>query len=406
MLKIVNTVRCLLLAVTVVFLSVLLYSFYTIPDEIYTLQDEDSGVHDIYTLTYDTADATGMRSFSTGSYKVKVSLFNMPIKDSVLTVGERKYVAISGDIIGLRLFTEGVLIVDIDTIQCDTGTFCPGESAGLCKGDIIYSIDGEKVLSSQSVNNKIKYSGGRSLEIEYIRNGKHYITSLTPVLSNYDSSYKGGLWIRDSAAGIGTVSFFDVKTGMFAALGHAVCDVDTGDILPLMGGDAVSAKIVGCNKGVSGKAGELCGMFEKNSVGVLLSNGETGVIGVFDEWDKNAELFPVASPSEVHKGKAEIVSTVDDEGKKYYDIEIQKITADASDNKNMVIKVTDDELIAKTGGIVQGMSGSPIIQDGKLVGVVTHVLVNDPTKGYGIFTENMTSPKESFAYTEESACAA
>lgn len=406
MLKIVNAIKYLLLTLTAVFLSVLLYSFYTVPDEIYTLQDEQSGVHDIYTLTYDTADGAGMRSFSAGSYKVKVSLFNMPIKDSILTVGERRYVAISGDIIGLRLFTEGVLIVDIDSVQSDEGSFCPGESAGLCRGDIIYSIDGEKTLSSQSVNNKIRYSGGRSLELEYVRNGNHYITYLTPVLSSYDNSYKGGLWIRDSAAGIGTVSFFDVKTGMFAALGHAVCDVDTGDILPLLGGDAVSAKIIGCNKGVSGKAGELCGMFEKESVGVLLSNNATGVIGLFDEWDKNAELYPVASPSEVHKGKAQIASTVDASGKKYYDIEIQKITVNASDNKNMVIRVTDEALISKTGGIVQGMSGSPIIQDGKLVGVVTHVLVNDPTRGYGIFIDNMMGSAEGLSLIEAESEAA
>lgn len=406
MLKFVNTVKYLLLTVTVGFLSVLLYSFYTVPDEIYTLQDEQSRVHDIYTLTYDTADATTVRSFSAGSYKVKVSLFNMPIKDSVLTVGERRYVAISGEIIGLRLFTEGVLIVDVDKVQCGSESFCPGESAGLCKGDIIYSIDGEKTLSSQSVNNKIKYSGGRSLEIEYIRNGTHYVTYLTPVISSHDNSYKGGLWVRDSAAGIGTVSFFDVKTGMFAALGHAVCDIDTGEILPLLGGDAVSARIVGCNKGVSGKAGELCGMFEKKSIGVLLSNSSTGIIGIFDEWDKNAELYPVAAPSEAHKGKAKIVSTVDATGKKYYDIEIQKITENAADNKNMVIKVTDESLISKTGGIVQGMSGSPIIQDGKLIGVVTHVLVNDPTKGYAIFIENMTGSAEGMSHIQSESEAA
>lgn len=388
MVKAVSFVRYLLMSVTVAFLGVLLFSFYTVPDEIDSLQGESNDVSDIYTLTYETAQSDGMRSLAEGSYKVKVSFFSMPIKDLTVNVRSRQYVALSGDIIGLRLFTEGVMIVDVDTVETMSGGRSPGQQAGLQAGDIISRINGETALSSQKVNELIKGSGGDVLEIEYIRNGEYFTTKLIPAYST-DNSYKGGLWIRDSAAGIGTVSFYDVKTGVFASLGHAVCDIDTGQVLPLLNGDVVSAQIIGCNKGVSGKAGELCGMFNSESVGVLLSNSETGVYGIFDEWDENAELYPVATASEIETGQAQIISTVNGNNKEYYDIEILKITDENEENKHMVIEVIDEDLINVTGGIVQGMSGSPVIQNGRLIGVVTHVLVNNPKKGYAIFAETM-----------------
>ena len=234
----------------------------------------------------------------------------------------------------------------------------------------------------------VKNGGGELMEIEYIRNGENHITRLLPAYGT-DNTYKCGLWIRDSAAGIGTVSFYDVNTGAFASLGHAVCDIDTGEILPLLNGDVVSAQIVSCNKGVCGKAGELCGMFNNESTGVILHNGATGVYGVFDEWDKDAEVYPVATCSEIEAGEAQILSTVDSGGSEFYDIKILKLDENNNENKHMVIEVTDEALIEKTGGIVQGMSGSPIIQDGKLVGVVTHVLVNNPKKGYAILATEM-----------------
>ncbi|MBQ8503264.1 MAG: SpoIVB peptidase [Clostridia bacterium] len=391
MIKAVRTIKYILSAITLCFLLLLVYSFYTVPDEIYSVSDEDIRVNDFYTITYEESEIAGIsRSSEAGRYKVRISLFNaIPVKDSSLTVSERQYVTLSGEIIGLRLFTDGVMIVGIDSIETENGSVSPGQSAGLETGDVICSINGITTESSSKVNELISGSEGKVLEIEYVRNGEHRKTEFTPVFSLNEQKYKGGLWVRDSAAGIGTMTFYDNDTGAFAALGHAVCDVDTGEVLPLSNGDIVSAGITGCTKGTNGRAGELCGVFTGNSIGVLFKNSDCGIFGVLNGCDSNTSEVPVATEHEIEKGPAQIVSTVDENGAQYYDIEITKISTDDSEHKNMVIKVTDEELLEKTGGIVQGMSGSPIVQNGKLVGAVTHVLVNDPTKGYGIFIENM-----------------
>lgn len=387
--KIINAVRYTLLTITFSFLCLLVYSFYSVPDDIYKFSDENINVYDFLTVTYEDDVLQSRSSSKAGRYEVKISLFNaIPVKNSSLTVSDRQYLAISGDIIGLRLFTKGVMIVGVDSVETANGTFSPGNSAGLVKGDVIISVNGIEIENSNRLNEIISMSEGQALEILYTRHLQSYVTHLTPVYSASEQKYKGGLWVRDSAAGIGTMTFYDCESGVFAALGHGVCDIDTGEILPLSDGDIVSAGITGCTKGVKGKAGELCGVFQSDSIGRLYFNTEKGIYGVLNNYDKNAESLPVATGKEIKKGKAQIVSTVDGNGKQYYDIEILKVSENDK-SKNMVIKVTDKELIEKTGGIVQGMSGSPIVQNGRLVGAVTHVLVGDPTKGYGIFIENM-----------------
>ncbi len=384
-------IRTVLLSLTLCLLFVLVYSFYTLPDEIYSVADEEIKVNDFYTVTLQDSEIEGMaRNRDTGKYKVQISLFNaIPVKNSSLTVTQRRYVNLSGEIIGLRLFTQGVMIVGIDVVETDKGSVCPGNAAGLLKGDVICAIDGIETHSSSKVNELISQSGGRVLRVEYMRNGERHKTDFTAAFSLSEQKYKGGLWVRDSAAGIGTMTCFDGETGAFAALGHAVCDIDTGEILPLSNGDIVLAEIMSCNKGSSGRAGELCGVFKSDSIGVLMKNSERGLFGVLNYTVDNNLKVPVATENEVEKGEAQILSTVDSGAPQYYDIEILKISKDDTAHKNMVIKVTDEELIEKTGGIVQGMSGSPIVQNGRLVGAVTHVLVGDPTKGYGIFIENM-----------------
>ncbi len=344
-----------------------------------------------------SANATVSNS---GGYETSVKLFNIfPIKSAKVNVSERKYVVLGGDVFGIRLYTKGVMVVKIDSVVTDSGNVSPGNKAGLKVGDMILSVDGVDIDDNKTLSKIISSSDGQSLTMKIRRNDNEFDISFRPVKATSDSKFKGGLWIRDSTAGIGTMTYFDRYSGIFAGLGHAVCDVDTGEIMPLSGGDAVEATVKGCYKGTEGTPGELCGVFSGKSMGDLFINGNTGIYGVLSDYDKNAQLIPVALPSEVSTGNAEIISTVDENGPQHYTIEITKISTGSSDMHNLIIKVTDNSLIEKTGGIVQGMSGSPIIQNGKLVGAVTHVFVDNATEGYGIFAQNMVETQLSLEET-------
>ena len=392
MAKTILFIRGILLTVTAVFLAALIYGFYAVPDEIISVREKPANVSFVYTLTYEESKLREkIQSQEKGdTYDVNVSFLKiLPVKNSSLTVSERDYVAISGELFGLRLFTEGIIIVGIDEVKTAKGNISPARKAGLQKGDVIISIDNVKVKSCNEVSEIIEKSSGRVMKLKCSRKGKTFETDFRTAYSETEGKYKAGIWIRDSAAGIGTMTFFDPQRKTFAALGHGVCDVDTGEILPVFEGDIVKADVNGCYKGQKGKAGELCGVFSSESKGVLYLNSKCGVYGELFSLPETDTLYPVAFNDEVKKGKAQIVSTVDEKGPQLYDIEITKISEENSEDKNLVIKITDDDLLNKTGGIVQGMSGSPVIQDGKLVGAVTHVFINDPTQGYAIFSRTM-----------------
>ena len=307
-------------------------------------------------------------------------------------MSQRRYVTVGGGIFGIRLYTRGVLIVGSEEIDTAAGAVSPAARAGLKKGDIILEINGAPVSRNNDISSAVESSGGDEIELLIERAGKRQTVSLLPVRSRTDKKFKAGLWVRDSSAGIGTVTFYDRKNGIFAGLGHAVCDVDTGEVLPISGGDAVNAAIKGCYKGKDGSPGELCGVFAPGEIGELYENCGIGVYGAFEALPQGEEI-PVAIIDEVKTGKAQIISTVDGNGPQYYDIEITKLYT-KSGQRNMTVEVCDERLIEKTGGIVQGMSGSPIIQNGMLVGAVTHVFVNDPRKGYAIFAQTMIDEAE------------
>lgn len=393
MVKGIKLIKNLIIAITVLTLSLTVYGFYTVPDEIYTVSGEEIGVNSLFKVTYVRQGDNLKRSTGTqkeGKYEVNVSLLGaIPIKSSSLTVSSRYYVVPSGDIFGLRLFTEGVVIVKIENVDTATGNFSPASAAGLAVGDVIVKVDESKVTSSNELSNLLSQKDKSSFNISFIRDGKELKTTLNTAMSVSEGKNKAGMWIRDSAAGIGTLTFYEPNSKIFAGLGHGVCDIDTGEILPLSDGDIVAAKVCGCYKGTSGKAGELCGSFLNESIGILYSNNSKGVYGLMTKKLKCDGAMPIAFSNEIELGKAQIIASVDENGPKYYDIEITRISPSNGENKNLVIKITDNELIEKTGGIVQGMSGSPIIQNEMLVGAVTHVLVNDPQKGYGIFAQSM-----------------
>ena len=325
--------------------------------------------------------------------QAQLMLFGVvPVKTvDVLTVQET-WVVPCGTSFGIKMFTDGVVIVGTADIQTDGKISNPATQAGLKTGDIILSIDGKQVDANEEVAEIIENSQGKTLEILAMRNEEPIKATLCPVKSDVDGSFKGGLWVRDSTAGIGTITFYDPNTDSFGGLGHGICDVDTGELMPLGSGEIVPVTISGIVKGQKGKAGELKGYFSSDlSIGTLSINGEAGVYGRLDSNPvSGVSAVQVAMRHEVSPGDAKIIATLDETGPKEYDIQIESVNyREDAVSKNLVIRVTDPELLSLTGGIVQGMSGSPIIQNGKLVGAVTHVFVNDPTRGYGIFAENM-----------------
>ena len=337
--------------------------------------------------------------------KSNLMLFNLiPIKEVNVQVVQEKEVIPCGIPFGIKMFTEGVVVVGMADVKTDSGNCNPAKDAGLKTGDVILSIDNCQVNTNEEVSKRILNCQGQKLILCVRRSNVTFTTELTPVKSAADQSYKAGLWVRDSSAGIGTLTFYDADQGTFAGLGHGICDVDTGEILPLLNGEIVTAAISGVTKGVKGTPGELRGYFSDNrAIGNLYANLETGVYGSMLRQPVSNQAVPVAMKQEVKPGEAQVLTTIDGVTPAYYSIEIERVNyKENQPTKNMVIRITDSRLLENTGGIVQGMSGSPIIQNGKLIGAVTHVLVNDPARGYAIFAENMLEVSQSL-YQQKAA---
>ena len=291
---------------------------------------------------------------------------------------------------GVKFYTDGVMVVGFCDVDTGKGSINPATRAGLHAKDVILKINGETLHGAADMTERIEASGGRPLQLLCRRGSKEFETSLTPVLSATEKTYKTGIWVRDSGAGIGTVTFLFPDSGAFAGLGHGICDADTGALVEMRKGAVSDVTISSVVKGASGAPGELKGHFNPGRSGALLGNSNCGVWGVFsDVPDCPNDPLPVGLRDDVKEGNAYILCTATDGEMQKYDIRISNIKRDAKGSKCFTVTVTDPDLLALTGGIVQGMSGSPIIQNGKLVGAVTHVLINDPTTGYGIFLENM-----------------
>lgn len=366
------------------------------PDSIQLLENEELHGSGIYSLSnaqeaVQSANSKVLPSVvQDESYTVNISVLNtIPVKSSTVTVSKRRYAVPSGDIFGVKIFTDGVLIVGMDDVFTDNGAVNPAKEAGLKVGDIILSVN-EVPISKTTQLTEALQNAEDTATVCVRRDGKEITAQLKLAYSQNEHIKKVGLWVRDSTAGVGTMTFYDPDTGVFGGLGHAICDVDTGEIMPFQSGIAVKTEVNGCYKGSPGITGELCGVFQDQNIGTLYNNKQTGVYGILEGFDKAAVPLPVATKKEVKTGYAQIISTVDETGPHYYDVQIKKIYPNSDENgKNMIIEVTDDALIAKTGGIIQGMSGSPIVQNGMLVGAVTHVFVNNALQGYGIFAETM-----------------
>ena len=334
---------------------------------------------------------------NTSNISIDLKMFGViPVSKAQVQVIDQLQVALLGQPFGMKLYTEGVLVVDFTDIIINGNKYNPARDAGLKKGDYILSANGKSLSVNEDLVEAVKNSKGENMHLKISRNSNTLNLNVTPVMQEETGDYKIGVWVRDSGAGIGTLTFYSPAYNVICGLGHGVCDEDTGGLLTLKKGEIVSAEIFSVDKGVEGTPGQLNGRLKNNTIGEIKLNSQCGVYSLPTKSVTVNSLTEIALKNEVENGDAKILCTVEGETPKFYSCKITlKKGKYNSPTQNMIVTVTDETLLEKTGGIVQGLSGSPILQNGKLVGAVTHVLVDDPAKGYGIFAENMLETAQS-----------
>ena len=393
--------RCKSIFLTLlIFLSVLssyyIYSYTNIPSS-YSLIEGRTIKYDfnipMVKATVNDISVSSDQSTFRRAYTVDTKLLGiLPLKAVDINIIPETKLIPCGFSFGVKLYTNGLMVVGSSNIQTSTGSRNPMNEAGIKAGDVLLKVNNIDMENIDDFIDVVQNSEGKSMVFTLGRKKKNYDTVVTPVKSDINDKYAVGMWVRDSSAGIGTMTFIDENSGMFVGLGHGICDMDTNDLMPLKSGTAVRASITGIRKGESGTPGELKGVFDEEMyIGSLLSNDETGIYGKIEgEIEDCLPALPIALSNEIYTGPAKIYANVEGKKVEQYDIEIVKIFKNiSSPTKNMIIRITDPDLLKATSGIVQGMSGCPIIQDGKIIGAITHVLVNEPNKGFAIFIENM-----------------
>ncbi len=324
------------------------------------------------------------------SFEVDLKIFGViPFSTVNVEIVDDMYVSVLGNPFGMKIYTDGVLVIEATDVNTVDGKVNPAVEAGIKVGDYIKTVNGDVVTCNEELSQYITNCGGKTIELEVVRDGKNFKCEVKPVLDNDSGVYRIGIWVRDSSAGIGTLTFYSPTTNVVCGLGHGICDADTETLLKIEQGELVEAAIVDVEKGSAGNPGALKGKFTYDSIADIALNCEQGVYGVVNEKITAANLTEIAMKQEVKNGEAQILCTVNGDMPKLYSCEIKRTGESNSKTQNLIVNVTDNELINTTGGIVQGMSGSPILQDGKLVGALTHVLVSDSLTGYGIYAENM-----------------
>ena len=394
----------LIIILMIIYIYTLIISY--IPDNLIVFEGENLNINTILGINikqknnYDTvltsSNIENQKIDEVGTTTISVNLFeNFFIKDVNVSVIPKTKVIPVGDIAGVKLYTSGVLVVGMSEIEgIDNNKYKPYENSGIEEGDMIIEIEDKAITCTSDLIDMVNKSNGKEIDIEYVRDGQTEKCSMTPT-KTAENEYKLGLWVRDSAAGVGTVTFYEPETKMFGALGHGITDIDTDKLLNIASGEFVTTRVVSIKKGEKGNTGKIQGTIENSkNIGQIYKNTNFGIYGRVDNLssiniDKNKEM-EVAYREEIKMGKATILCSLDNQNVEEYEIEIEKIYINNNyDNKSMLIKVTDPKLLQKTGGIIQGMSGSPIIQNGKFVGAVTHVLLNNPEEGYAVFGDLM-----------------
>ncbi len=382
----------LMLSLTLLFIFFLgIAVAYFTPHSLTVSRDSSMGFCN-FPLSFDTY-TTASSDITNGTHaKGELKLFNViPVKNIDITFSERPLVHVGGEPFGIRIYTDGLVVSKISDIPTSEGKKIPANDAGISVGDTVLSVNGERLKTNEQLLSAVEKSNGNPIKVSLNSGGNVRNTVITPVVDSQIGKWRIGLWVRDSCAGIGTLTFSDPFTHTLAGLGHGITDSESGIIMPLSEGDIVKANITSVSKSTGGCPGALCGYFsDDDSSGEIRANDECGIFGKYNKRFGEGRLIPVAFRQEVVRGPAKLRTTISGRIPEEYDIYIEDISYNGSNiTKNMVIHITDDRLLDKTGGIVQGMSGSPIIQDGRLVGAVTHVFINDPSRGYAVFAENM-----------------
>lgn len=326
-----------------------------------------------------------------GKIDFDLSFFNIfKLKEINVNVISKTKVIPMGNAIGMKLYTDGVLVVGMSEIEGKK----PYENSGIKEGDRIVQIDKKAIDNTEDLMEAVNKCSGKEISVKYIRDNTTITTSIKPI-KNSGNQYKIGLWVRDAAAGVGTLTFYEPSSGMFGTLGHGILDVDTSELIKIANGELVTTNILNITKGKKGDPGEIRGTIESgHTIGNIDKNISFGVFGTLNKTPyiniQNNDEIEVALREEIKIEDAQIICELENGKREKYNIKIQKVFLNNNkDNKSMLIKITDEKLLEKTGGIIQGMSGAPIIQNGKFIGAVTHVLVNDPTIGYGVFADIM-----------------
>ena len=392
----------------VFFLSIL-YAYVLvitmIPNELVVFEGENISMKTLLGLSIKNSESETVETSSNNGSKIsdeigkstlEVSLFDQVFLKSVeVNVLPKTKVIPVGNIAGVKLYTNGVLVVGMSEIEgSDNKKYKPYENTGIQEGDRIIKINNKHINSTQDLIETVNMSNGNNINLEYVHQQETKECSITPVQTN-NQEYKLGLWVRDSAAGVGTVSFYEPSTKTFGALGHGITDIDTSELINIASGEFVTTRVLNITKGESGNPGKIQGTIEnQKNIGNISKNSRFGIYGIVEDLSSltidTSKEMEVALRDEIEVGKATILCSLDNQKPQEYEIEIEKIYKDNNyDNKSMKIKVTDEKLLEKTGGIIQGMSGSPVIQNGKFVGAVTHVLVNNPEEGYAVFGDIM-----------------
>ena len=372
---------CSTLAFVMLIASIFVFYGALIPETVACFSGEDMPSY--LGATYeelDPGDNTSAVNITHGQYKL---FGTIPIKSVTVAKLEDTKVYVGGVPFGIKFFTKGISVVGFEDEANN-----PAYKAGLRLYDTIVKANGKEISGIADLSQAVE--GGGTIELTYLRAGKEYKIKFSPKYSENEKKYTLGLWLKDSGAGIGTLTYV-LEDGGFGGLGHGICDSDTGELIPIYNGSVLGVTVNGIVKGQKGDPGELKGYFNSSKVGALYKNTENGVFGALAQIPSTItdKTYSLGLKNELKEGKATIICTLDDNVRREYSIEISNINRNATGNKCFTIKINDEKLLNATGGIVQGMSGSPIIQNDKLVGAVTHVLINDPTTGYGIFIENM-----------------